>query len=68
LSVFIYLSKFFVTYPAVRTSNINRKSPNSKSGRNKRNKARPGKMYNNRLNIKNLRECVTSLRRNALDK
>lgn len=49
---FIYCCKLFVTYPAVRTSNIYRESPNRKTERNKRNKARPGKMYNIRLNIK----------------
>ena len=46
---------------------INRESPDSKSGRNKKNKARPRKMYNIRLKIKK-RECVTFFRRNALVK
>ena len=66
-SVFIYFFKLCETYPAVRTSNINRKSSNHKTEHNKRNKARPGKMYNVRRNIKT-RERVTFLRRGALHK
>ena len=58
LSVYIYFRKLFVTYPAVRTSNINRERPNPKSGRIKRNKARPRKMYNIRRNLKWLSEII----------
>ena len=43
--------RLFVTYPAVRASNINEECSNRKSEYNKRNKARPEKMHNNRLNI-----------------
>jgi hypothetical protein len=47
----------FVTYPAVRASNIvNRESSNPEFGHNRRKKARPGKMYNIRLNIKKTQE------------
>ena len=68
LSIFIYYCNLFVTYSSVRTSNINRERSYLKSEYDKRNKARPGKMYKIRRNIKNTRESVTFLRRNALHK
>jgi len=50
--VFLFFFRLFVTYPAVRASNINEECSNRKFEHNKRNKARPGKMYKIRLNIK----------------